>query len=124
DRVGRRTQLTVSATAALLTAYPALAWLVADPSFSHLLLVELWFSVIFASYNGAMVVHLTEVMPAHVRTAGFSLAFSLATGLFGGFTPAVCTYLIQVTGNRAIPGMWLSMAATLGIVAARLLGPD
>jgi len=38
-----------------------------------------------------------------VRTSGFSLAYSLATALFGGFTPAICTYLIHVTGNPAMP---------------------
>jgi MFS family permease len=124
DRVGRRPQLLVAAAAALLTAYPVLAWLVAAPSFSRLLLVELWFSLIFASYNGAMVAHLTEIMPAHVRAAGFSLAFSLATGIFGGFTPAVSTYLIHVTGNRAIPGVWLSLAAALSLFAAARLSPD
>ena len=124
DRVGRRPQLLVVAAIALVTAYPALAWLAAAPSFGRLLLVELWFSVIFGSYNGAMVVHLAEVMPAHVRAAGFSLAFSLATGIFGGFTPAVSTYLIHVTGNPAIPGLWLSMAALLGLVATFLLTED
>ena len=49
----------------------------------------------------------SEIMPASARTAGFSLAFSLATAMFGGFTPAVCTWLIHETGNRAMPGAWL-----------------
>ena len=48
-----------------------------------------------------MVVALTEIMPVEVRTSGFSLAYSLATALLGGFTPAICTYLIHITGNRA-----------------------
>jgi MHS family citrate/tricarballylate:H+ symporter-like MFS transporter len=39
-----------------------------------------------------MVVFLTEIMPVEVRTAGFSLAYSLATAIFGGFTPAISTY--------------------------------
>ena len=58
---------------ALLTAYPALSWLVAAPSFSRLMAVELWFSFLFASYNGALIVFLTEIMPIDVRTAGFAL---------------------------------------------------
>ena len=53
--------------------------------------VELWFVVLYASYNGAMVVFLTEFMPVEVRATGFSLAYSLATAIFGGFTPAICT---------------------------------
>ena len=32
-------------------------------------------------------VALTEIVPASVRTVGFSLCYSLATALFGGFTP-------------------------------------
>jgi hypothetical protein len=34
---------------------------------------------LYGSYNGAMVVALTEIVPANVRTTGFSLAYSLAT---------------------------------------------
>lgn len=124
DRVGRRRQLIAVSSVALVTACPALLWLVAAPSFERLLVVELWFSLIFASYNGAMVAYLAEIMPAEVRTSGFSLAFSLATGVFGGFTPAVATYLIQLTGNRAIPGVWLSFAAMLGLTGAVLLAPN
>ncbi len=73
---------------AILTAYPVMHWLVGNPSFGHLLIVELWLSFIYGCYNGAMVVYLTEVMPASVRTSGFSLAYSLAT-VVGGMTPAI-----------------------------------
>jgi hypothetical protein len=44
----------------LVTAYPAMLWLVREPSFTRLLTVELWLSFIYGSYNGAMVVFLTE----------------------------------------------------------------
>jgi hypothetical protein len=98
-----------------------LLWLVAAPSVGRLLAVELWLSCMFGSYNGAMVVYLIEIMPPEVRTSGFSVAFSLATAIFGGFTPAICTYLIEVTGNKAVPGLWLSFAAMLGLIAVALL---
>jgi hypothetical protein len=107
----------------LLTAYPALLWLAADPSFARLLTVELWLASLYATYNGAMAVFLTEIMPVEVRISGFSLAYSSATAVFGGFTPAICTYLIHVTGNRAIPGIWLSFAAACGLIAALALSP-
>ncbi|WP_264666021.1 MFS transporter [Azospirillum fermentarium] len=118
DRIGRRPLLLLIPALALVTAYPAMSWLVADPSFGKLLLVELWFSFFFGIYNGAMIPLLAEIMPVEVRTAGFSLAFSLATAVFGGFTPAVCTYLIETTGNRASPGLWLSLAAGISLIAA------
>lgn len=121
DRIGRRPILVACTVIALLTAYPALLWLVSAPSFTRLLIVELWFSLFYATYNGAMAVYLTEIMPPEVRTSGFSLAYSSATAIFGGFTPAICTYLIHVTGNRAIPGVWLSFAAVCGLTAALAL---
>jgi MHS family citrate/tricarballylate:H+ symporter-like MFS transporter len=121
DRVGRQPLLVVFTVLTLLTSYPALAWLVAAPDFGKMLLVELWLSFLYASYNGAMVVALTEIMPVDVRTAGFSLAYSLATAIFGGFTPAVATGLIHVTGDKAAPGMWMSFAALCGLAATLFL---
>jgi len=122
DRVGRPPLLVASAAVMLLSTYPAMAWLVAAPSLSRLLAVELWLSFLYGSYNGAMVVFLAEVMPHAARTAGFSLAYSLATAIFGGFTPAICTWLIHLSRNRAMPGVWVSCAAGCGLAAAVVLG--
>src|SRR6185295_12387080 len=47
DRFGRRPLLLLIPCLTLLTAYPAMAWLVSDPSFAKLLIVELWFSFFF-----------------------------------------------------------------------------
>jgi MFS transporter, MHS family, citrate/tricarballylate:H+ symporter len=117
DRIGRKPILLVFSGLAALTAYPALAWLVADISFAKMLVVMLWLSVLYGSYNGAMVVALTEIVPAEVRTAGFSLAYSLATALFGGFTPAVSTWLIDLTGDKAAPGLWMGFGGVAGLIA-------
>ena len=121
DRIGRRPVLIAFAATAVLTAYPAMAWLAVAPSFSKLLIVELWFSFMYAGYNGAMVVYLTEIVPVAVRTAGFSLAYSLATTI-GGSTPVIVTALIHATGNRAMPGAWLSVAAAVALVATLISG--
>ena len=123
DRIGRRPLLVVCTILMIVTAYPAMLWLVKDPSFGRLLTVELWLSFLYASYNGAMVVFLTEIMPVEVRTSGFALAYSLATAIFGGFTPALSTYLIHVTDNKAVPGLWLSFAAVCGLFASILARP-
>ena len=117
DRIGRKPVLTTIAVLALLTAYPTLAWLVDGPTFGKMLMVELWLSMFFGVYNGAMVAALSEEVPAHVRTSCFSLAFALAAALFGTFTPLVSTWLINVTGNRASPGYWLMAAAASGLIA-------
>lgn len=122
DRIGRYPLLFLIPVLTIVTAYPMLLWLVAVPSFGKLLTVTLLFSSFFGLYNGAMIPLLAEIMPAQVRISGFSLAFSLATAIFGGFTPLVSTALIEWTGNRASPGLWLSFAAIVsltGVIASR-----
>jgi len=86
-----------------------------------MLMTLLWLSFLYASYNGAMVVALAEVVPKSVRTAGFSLAYSLATALLGGFTPVVSTWLIEATGNKAAPGFWMAFGGACGLVATFLI---
>jgi MFS family permease len=121
DRIGRRPILITCTVLTILTAYPALSWLVAAPSFQRLLVVELWLSLLYAWYNGTMAVWMTEIMPAHVRATSFSFAYNIAVALFGGFTPAISTFLIHETGNRAVAGFWLSAAAICSLLAAVLI---
>ena len=117
DRVGRKLLLFTMPTLAILTVYPAMSWLATAPSFTHMLAVLLWLSFLYGLYNGAMVAALTELMPEEVRVVGFALAYSLATAVFGGFTPALSTWLIHTTGDKAAPAYWLSIAAVCGLVA-------
>ena len=117
DRLGRRPLLWSASVLFLLSAYPVMHWLVLGPSFGRLLTVELWFAFLYASYNAAMVVYLTDIMPPEVRATSFSLAYSTATALFGGFTPFICTFVIERTGNKAAPGVWLSLAAGAAVCA-------
>ncbi|WP_336761645.1 MFS transporter [Asaia sp. VD9] len=122
DRIGRK-KLLVSATALVIcVAWPLMRWLVAAPDFGRLLTVELILAALYSAYNGAAIVWLTEIVPPRIRTTGFSLAYSLATCI-GGFSPAVCTWLIEQTQDRAMPALWLSAAAFCGLVAAIVSRP-
>jgi len=117
DRIGRKPVLLAIAGLSFATAYPALHWLVEAPTFGKMLWVEMMFSFYFGIYSGTMLGALVEVVPKHVRTTCFSLAFALAAGLFGTFTPFASTLLIDHTGDKASPGLWLMCASVLGIIA-------
>jgi len=121
DRIGRWPIMAIFATLTACTAYPALAWLIAHPSFGHMVEIELWLSFLYGSYNGATIVALTEIIPLQIRTSGFSLAYSLATALFGGMTPLISTWLIEATGDKAAPGYWMAGAAVISLLATFLV---
>ena len=117
DRIGRKPVLLAITALSFVTAYPALVWLTADPTFGKLVIVGMMFSLYFGVYSGTMLGALVEVVPAHVRTTCFSLAFALAAGLFGTFTPFAATGLVAMTGNKASPGFWLMCAAACSMIA-------
>jgi MHS family citrate/tricarballylate:H+ symporter-like MFS transporter len=121
DRIGRCPVMAVCSALAAVTAYPALSWLIAQPSFGNMVIVELWLSFLYGSYNGATIVALTEIIPVQVRTTGFSLAYSLATALFGGMTPLLSTWLIEASGDKAAPGYWMACAGAISLVATFLV---
>lgn len=121
DRIGRRPVLVGIAALAIFTAFPTLNWLVHNITFTNLIIVLLYFSFFFGMYNGSMVATLAESMPPRVRTVGFSLAFSLATALFGGVTPMMSTFIIEQTGNPGMPALWLMFAATCSLLASLYL---
>jgi nitrate/nitrite transporter NarK len=76
DRFGRKPLLIIFTVLALLTAYPAMLWLTAGPSFVRLLLVLLWLSFIYGSYNevkgngGHYHQHHTEQHDGPIRCQG------------------------------------------------------
>lgn len=75
---------------------------------------------LYGSHNGTMVMALTKVVPVAVHTAGLPLAYSLATAVFGGFTAALATALIEWTGNKAPPGLWMAFGGC-GLLATLLI---
>lgn len=121
DRFGRKPLLVAMTLLTIISAYPALSFLAQAASFGHMLEVLLWFSFLYGLYNGAMIPALTEIMPVEVRVAGFSLAYSLATALFGGFTPAISTWLIHLTGDKAAPAYWMTFAAVCALCSTLML---
>ena len=121
DKIGRWPSMLVFSLLALFTAYPCLNWLVNNSSLNNMLIIELWFSFIYSGYNGATTVALTEIIPVRIRTTGFSLAYSLATALFGGFTPLISTWLIEVFDDKAAPAYWMSTAGGLAAIATVLI---
>ncbi len=121
DRIGRKPVLLAAGILMLISAYPALSWVAAAPTFGKLIAVEMVLSLGYGLYNGAMVAALTEVVPPQVRASCFALAYSLAAALFGTSTPLLSKRLIELTGSRAMPAFWLMLAAAASIGAALAL---
>ena len=117
DRIGRKPVMGASMALYVLTIYPLFVWLVAGPSLSRLLGVELVFAVLMAAALGPASTALAELFPTPVRATGLSISYNVATTLFGGFSPFLVTWLISVTGNKMMPAYFVTAAMIVGLVA-------
>ncbi|HMA51794.1 MAG TPA: tricarballylate/proton symporter TcuC [Magnetospirillaceae bacterium] len=120
DRVGRAPILMVAAATIAVVSYPCMEWLVAEPSLTRLLMVEMFLGSLYGMWQGVLIISIVEIMPAEVRAAGWSVAYSLTYAIFGGFTPALVTWLIHETGDKGMPGAALVPAAVIGLIGTIL----
>jgi MFS family permease len=121
DRVNRRSMLIVVTATAMISAYPLLSWLAADPTITKFVVFELWFSVMYACYSAAQVPTMVETVPPQSRTAGYAFAQAVAAAILGGFTPAIATWLNHTFQSNAMVGLWLAIAAGISFVSVLTL---
>src|SRR5258705_10631831 len=72
DRIGRRPLLVACTLLMILTAYPAMLWLVGGPTFWKLLAGRPWPAFLFCSHHGGMGGVPPRISPRQGRTGAFS----------------------------------------------------
>ncbi|CAN5665906.1 MFS transporter [soil metagenome] len=112
DRVGRKPLIFWSRIALALMIYPGFLWLNASPTPAVLFTVVGLLSITLVIQTVPGITMLPEMFPKHVRASGMSLVYSVGVALFGGFSPLISTWLLQVTGSKLAPA-WYLLAMTL-----------
>jgi MHS family proline/betaine transporter-like MFS transporter len=118
DRLGRRRMLTTSAVLLFVCVLPLFMWLKASPTTSTLVCVLTAFCVLVASFVGVAPAALAEIFPTGVRATGMSIVYNGAFTLFGGFAPAILTWLTQRLGLSVFaPAWYVMLAAVVALIA-------
>lgn len=60
---------------------------------------------------------LPALFPTATRFGAMGIAFNLAVSLFGGTTPLICQWLIQLTGNPYMPAFYIMFFAVIAGIA-------
>jgi MHS family proline/betaine transporter-like MFS transporter len=123
DRIGRRASLSASAAAHLVLVLPLLLWLHAQPTFPRLIIVQSTLCVLVSSFVGVAPAALAEIFPAAVRSTGTSVVYNGAFMVFGGFAPAILTWLTERSGGSVYAPAWYVMfAAAMALLTIPFLG--
>ncbi|MDE1184723.1 MFS transporter [Paraburkholderia sp.] len=117
DRIGRRKQMTTVALLFAVTAYPAFSYTVANVSALTLFALVGWLALLKAIYFGALPALMSEIFPAATRATGMSIGYNIGVTVFGGFTPAIITWLLSATGDKSAPSFYLILTAMISLAA-------
>jgi MFS family permease len=123
DRFNRRRLLLWFLGAYFVLMYPLYAWLVAAPSISRLVTVQLLISLVSGLFLGVYCTTMSELFPARVRSTGLSIANNCAVLVFGGFAQFILTWIFKLTGSPMAPVYYVMLGVAFGLAGAALM-PD
>ncbi|MFE1932067.1 MFS transporter [Streptomyces sp. NPDC059474] len=126
DRFGRTRIMLIFAALILALVYPSFAFLVAAPGFTVILGVMFLIGVLKAGYFAPLPAMMAELFPVTSRATGLAVSYNIAVMLFGGTTPLVIVWLVDMTGSKLAPTFYLMFLAVLSlfsvVFARRRLG--
>ncbi len=117
DSIGRIPLMAAAATGMLVLILPLFAWLIAVPTVATMVAVQLIYGTLLACYFATVPALLCDLFPTRNRTSGLSLGYNIAVTLFGGFAPALVSWLIVATGSKLAPGYYVMFAAAISLSA-------
>ena len=121
DRFGYTRLSLPSAILMLFSFYPVFLFITRHPSLPTLLGGLFWVAFISVGYTSGMPVLMAEIFPPQTRVTGLSLSYNLGVVVFGGFAPAIFTWLTAVTHNNTAPAFYLMATAVVSIAAILFL---
>jgi len=120
----RRTWIAISMLLLASVAWPIHAWMLASAgSLTAVIASHGLIFLILAVPLGSAPALFVELFPESDRLSGYSVAFNLGLGVFGGLTPMVATALIATTGLSTAPAVYLAIAAFIAVLSLMLM-PD
>ena len=117
DRVGFVSMMLPAAVLMLLSCYPMFLLITRRPSMLNLMVALIWNDLLQVIYIAALPMTMAILFPPRTRVTGLSLSYNLGVTIFGGFAPAIFTWLIAVTHKNTAPSFYLMATALVSIAA-------
>jgi MHS family proline/betaine transporter-like MFS transporter len=76
----------------------------------------MWAIFLGATYSVGALLALT-LFPVAIRFTALAVGFNVGLTLFGSTAPYVSTWMVDATGNPIVPGIYLAVAAVVGLLA-------
>jgi MFS family permease len=121
DRIGRKPVVIASSAALALCAYPAFLTIVRVHTPAALYAASALLGALTGLAQPPVLTAIVESLPRAMRAGTMAIVYALAISIFGGSTPFMVTWLIDVSGNPLAPGWYILAAAVLEVGAMSLM---
>jgi MHS family proline/betaine transporter-like MFS transporter len=64
---------------------------------------------------------MVEAFPTAIRYSAIAITTNISGPLFGGTVGVIVTYLIDRTGSKMVPAVYLTVIAVMSIIALRFI---
>ncbi|SHK05307.1 MFS transporter, MHS family, proline/betaine transporter [Marinobacter antarcticus] len=120
----RRSWIALSLMLLSIIAWPLHVWMLdSGGSLTAVIVAHSLVFLLLAVPLGSGPALFVELFPESDRLSGYSVAFNLGMGVFGGLTPMIATSLIAITGLLTAPAMYLAITSFIAVLALMLM-PD
>ncbi|MBU9477038.1 MFS transporter [Burkholderia multivorans] len=118
DRIGsRRIPIFFGYGVLLVLLFPAFWLMNRYPTLSTVMPLTALMLLFYSMGSASKFALMCESFPHHLRATGISIAYALATTIFGGTAQLVATWLVQVTGSKLAPAGYVAMCVVLSLIA-------
>jgi MHS family proline/betaine transporter-like MFS transporter len=120
DAIGRKPVMLAGCVGLFALSIPALLLIRTGdtlPVFGGLLIL----GALLSCFTGVMPSALPALFPTRIRYAALAIGFNVSVSLFGGTTPLVAAWLVDVMGNLMMPAYYLMGASAIGAVSVLAL---
>lgn len=114
DRIGYFKVMGISALALII--FTPIMYIIMAHSVITYLFVQLFFSVIASGFMGPVMGVLCHLFDVKVRYTAVSISYNIGFGIFGGTAALLSIYLVESTGIKFLPGIYISAAGIISLI--------
>ena len=115
DRIGRFRMITLSSIAILILILPTLLFMATDIMWQQLMALTV-LGIVAGGVSGTAYVFIISLFKPEQRFSGVGFSYNLGIAMFGGTSPIISRWLVEVTGLFYAPAFYIMTTSGIFLI--------
>lgn len=116
DRIGPRIIMLTSTILFSLSVYPIFKFINSNMTAQNIIIAQLIIKFLSGGIMGPINVVINFMYPPGRRFSGWGFSWGVGSVIFSGFSPLICKFLENYTGDPSSPGLFLMVCGIMGFL--------